>query len=69
VREILNESDQVFEQLLAAIRGLPDEAFLDVPHYFPWWEGGTITAAAFFSHFHEEHEPDMRAFLARIKSQ
>ncbi len=67
VREILDNSHQVFEQLLAAVEGLPDQAFIDVQHYFPWWEGSSLTSDAFFAHFHEEHEPDMLAFLARIK--
>ncbi len=67
VREILDNSHQVFEQLLAAVEGLPDQAFMDVQHYLPWWEGTSLTSEAFFAHFHEEHEPDMRAFLARIK--
>jgi hypothetical protein len=68
-REILGESDQVFRQLLAAIEGLPAQAFTDVRRYLPWWEGSSLTADAFFAHFHEEHEPDMRAFLARMQSQ
>jgi hypothetical protein len=69
VREILDESDQVFKQLLAAVESLPDQAFTDVQRYLPWWEGSSLTAEAFFGHFHEEHEPDMRAWLARVKNQ
>ena len=67
VQGIMNDSSQVFEQLLAAIESLPDQVFMDVQHYLPWWEGDTLNSKAFFSHFHEEHEPDMRAFLLRIK--
>jgi hypothetical protein len=69
VREILDESDQVFKQLLAGIEGLPDQAFIDVQRYFPWWEGSSLSPGAFFAHFHEEHEPDMRAWLAGMKKQ
>lgn len=69
VRQVLMDSHRVFEQLLTAIEGLPDQAFLDVPRYLPWWEGSSLDSAAFFAHFHEEHEPDMRAWLARIKTQ
>jgi hypothetical protein len=25
-----------------------------------------MSAAAFFGHFHEEHEPDMRAWLGKL---
>lgn len=69
VRDVLDDSQRVFEQLLTAIEGLPDEAFVDVQHYLPWWEGGALNPAAFFAHFHDEHEPDMRAWLARVEKQ
>lgn len=65
LREVLDESHQVFEQLLTAIEALPDEVFMDVQHHLPWWEGDSMSSDAFFAHFHEEHEPDMRAWLAR----
>jgi hypothetical protein len=67
VREVMDESHQVFERLLAAVEGLPDQAFLDAQHYLPWLEGNPFTPATFFSHFHEEHEPDIRAWLAQMK--
>ena len=69
VQEILDESQQVFEQLRAAIDGLPDQIFLDAQHYLPWLEGNPFSPATFFSHFHEEHEPDMRTWLAQMKKQ
>jgi hypothetical protein len=64
-REILDESHQVFQELLAAIAAIPDEVLADV-HRFPWLEGQPLRAAAFFAHFHEEHESDMRAWLAHV---
>jgi hypothetical protein len=69
VQEILDESNQVFLKLLSAIEGLPDQAFTDVQRYLPWWEGSFLNPDAFFAHFHEEHEADMRAWLAKIKKQ
>ena len=65
VREVLSESHRVFQQLLAAIEGLPDEVLIDPVRHLPWLEGQPFSAGAFFAHFHEEHEPDMRAWLAR----
>ncbi len=38
-------------------------------HYFPWLEGNPLTPGSFFAHFHQEHEPDMRAWLARMQEQ
>ncbi len=63
-REVLDDSRQVFQQLRAAIAALP-EADLEAPDHFPWLGGLPLTAATIFSHFHEEHEADMRAFLER----
>jgi hypothetical protein len=32
-------------------------------------EGHPFDADAFFAHFHEEHEPEIRAWLARVEKQ
>lgn len=69
VREVLDESHQVFQQLLTAIEGLPDKVLMDVQRYLPWLEGNPFSAAGIFAHFHDEHEPDMRAWLARVEKQ
>lgn len=64
VRDVLDDSDAVFRQMVAAIEGVPAQTLADASR-FPWMEGQPFTAAAFFGHFHEEHEADMRAWLAR----
>jgi hypothetical protein len=64
VREVLSESRRVFEQLVAAIKKLPQDA-LDDPARFPWMQGTPMTGATLFGHFHDEHEADMRAYLSR----
>jgi hypothetical protein len=64
VQEVLDDSRRVFQQLLAAINALP-EADLNDPKRFPWLEGASLSGVDFFGHFHEEHEPDMRAWLAK----
>ena len=69
VREILDESQHVFQQLLTAIDDLPDRVLMDVQRYLPWLEGNPLSAAGIFAHFHDEHEPDMRAWLARGEKQ
>ncbi len=66
VREVLDESHQVFQELVAAIEGIPEDVLADVRR-FPWLEGQPMSAAAFFAHFHDEHEPDMRAWLRRLE--
>ena len=65
VPEVLDESHQVFQQLFTAIEGLPDPVLKDPQRYLPWLEGNPFSPAEFFAHFHDEHEPDMRAWLER----
>jgi hypothetical protein len=69
VSEVLDESHQVFQQLLEAIEELPDEVLKDPVRHLPWLEGQPFNASEFFSHFHKEHELDMRAWLARVEKQ
>ena len=64
VRDVLAESRGVFQQLVSAVAKLPEDALSD-PARFPWMEGAPPSGAAFFGHFHDEHEADMRAFLSR----
>lgn len=64
--DVLNDSREVFQQLVAAVDALSDEQLND-PQCFPWLEGERLTGAFMFGHFHEEHESDMRAWLARVK--
>ena len=69
VREVLDESHDVFQQMFAAIEALPDAVLSDPAQHLPWLETESIKPSDFFGHFHEEHEPDMRAWLARGEKQ
>lgn len=64
LREVLAEADASFARLAAAVAALPDED-LTAPGRFAWLEGQPLVAADFFGHLHEEHEPSIRAWLAR----
>ncbi|MGH2486960.1 MAG: ClbS/DfsB family four-helix bundle protein [Ktedonobacterales bacterium] len=68
--DVLRESRDVFQQLVETFDAFPEADLLD-PTRFPWLEGDDLplTGAAFFAHFHEEHEPDMRAWLERIRRE
>jgi len=67
--EVLDESRQVFQQLLAAIDSLPEDFLSNPASKYSWYAGHFPSAYDFFAHFHEEHEPDMRAWLARAEDQ
>ncbi len=66
--DVLNDSREVFQQLVAAVDALSDEQIKD-PQRFPWLEGERLTGSFIFGHFHEEHEPDMRAWLDKVKKE
>ena len=68
VREVLEETHQVHQQLLAVIEGLPDDVRIEriePAYYLVWVDGKRFPASEFFDHFHDDHEPDVRAWLAR----
>ena len=65
--EVIGESRESFARLAEIIQLLPDDALND-PRRFPWMEGTAlgpaIVSGDYFSHFHEEHEPSIRRWLA-----
>ena len=68
VREIIDETRQVFQELFAVIAALPDDVRIDhiePAYYLVWVDGKRFPASEFFDHFHDDHEPDVRAWLAR----
>ena len=64
--DVLSDSREVFQQLVDAIDAFSDDELQD-PHRFEWLEGEPLSGKFVFSHFHEEHEPDMRAWLDRVR--
>jgi hypothetical protein len=60
--ELLAESDAIYDEMIAAVRALPIEAVTS-PDRFPWL-GGPLADADFGGHL-DEHEPSVRAWLAR----
>jgi len=72
VREVLDESHQTLQQLLATIESLPDDIRIErvEPAFYLVWLGDQrFPAGEFFDHFRDDHEPDVRAWLARVQKQ
>lgn len=69
VREVLDQSQQVFQQLLAVIESLPDDIEIEPAYHIIQLGGQRFSASEFFDHFHDDHEPDIRAWLARSEQQ
>ncbi len=63
--DVLEESRVVFQHLFDTLSAFPEAELLD-PKRFDWLEGEPLSGAVFFGHFHEEHEPDMRAWLSKV---
>ena len=64
--DVLNDSHEVFQQLVEAIDAFSKDQFLAMQHH-EWLEGEPLSGKLFFAHFHEEHEPDMRTWLNRVR--
>jgi hypothetical protein len=64
---ILAESRAVYDRLTEAIARFPDPVLSD-PHRFSCLQGqaldASILSGAIFAHWHEDHEPELRRWLA-----
>lgn len=71
VDAVLEDADGAFTRLRSAVETLSEEDLTD-PHRFPWLEGralgDVLISRDYFAHLHEEHEPDLRAWLDRENS-
>lgn len=72
VDEVLADSRYGFQQLIAAIAGLPDDVRIETirssagrEYHLIWLGDQRFAAGEFFDHFHDDHEPEVRAWLAR----
>lgn len=70
-RDVLDDSQRLFQQLLATIEGLPDDVRIETieasgrKYHVLWLGDQRFAPGEFFDHFHDDHEPDLRAWLAR----
>jgi len=67
VREVLEETHHVFQQLLAVIEGLPDDILIEPAYHILRLGDQRFSASEFFDHFHDDHEQEVRAWLARVE--
>ena len=67
VREVLEESHRVYGDFLAVVDGLPDDIVIEPAHHVVELGGQRFSMSEFFDHFRDDHEPDVRAWLARVE--
>jgi hypothetical protein len=65
--EVLDDYDRSFERLAAAIEALPEDVAHD-PNGLPWAGGTRAVDIDFTDHLHDEHLPDVRAWLEARRS-
>ena len=73
LREVIDESRQVFQEILTVVEGFPDDVRIEVvqhdrAYYLVWLGEERYQPGEFFDHFHDDHEPDVRAWLARVEN-
>jgi hypothetical protein len=66
--EVLGDSRQVFQQLLETLDAFSEDELQDLRRILGL-EEEQESSSMFFAHFHEEHEPDMRAWLEKVKQE
>ena len=75
VQEVLDESRQVFQQLLSVIESFPEEVRIEQVHQrdrvfqLVRLDNERFPAGEFFDHFYDDHEPDVRAWLAQVEQR
>lgn len=71
-RQVLDESEQVFQRLFAAVKELPEDVHIETVHqggreyYLVHLGDQRVQPGEFFDHYIDDHEPDVRAWLARV---
>lgn len=64
--DVLAHADATYDAFLAAVLALPPKDATD-PERFDWLEGEALVDADFAGHL-DEHEPDVRRWLASVES-
>jgi hypothetical protein len=71
VQEVLDDAHQVFQQIVAVVESLPDDVRVETvrdsgrDYYLVWLNDKRYQPGEFFDHFRDDHEPNIRAWLAR----
>jgi hypothetical protein len=66
LKQVLDEYRRSFPHMREVAAALPERELTE-PGYYPWLDGYAlaIVITHSFGHLHEEHEPALRAWLAR----
>jgi len=66
VEQVMDETHQSFQELRDVLESLPDDVRIAEKRHLVRLGDQDFAAGDFFDHFHDDHEADVRAWLARI---
>ena len=66
--EVLSDSREVFQHLVDTLNAFSEDELQDLRRSLGL-EEDQVSGSMFFAHFHQEHEPDMRAWLDKAKKE
>lgn len=64
--DVLSDPREVFQQLVDTLDAISREELQNLRRILGL-EEDQVSGSMFFAHFHQEHEPDMRAWLDKVK--
>jgi uncharacterized damage-inducible protein DinB len=64
--DVLSDSREAFQQLIDTLAAFSEDELQDLRRSLGL-EEEQVSGSMFFAHFHQEHEPDMRAWLEKVK--
>ena len=64
--DVLSDSREVFQQLVDTLDAISRDELQNLRRILGL-EEDQVSGSMFFAHFHQEHEPDMRAWLEKVK--
>jgi len=72
--QVLDESRRIVQQFLDLVKEFPEDVQIEQVHqgtrvyHLVWLNGQRYQPGELFDHFHDDHEPDIRAWLARRRN-
>lgn len=66
--DVLSDSQEAFQQLVETLDAFSEDELQDLRRILGL-EEEQVSGSMFFAHFHQEHEPDMRVWLEKVKNE
>lgn len=70
--EVLEETQQVFQQMRSVLEGLPDDVKIETiepAYYLVWLDGQRYQPGEFFDHYRDDHQSDVLAWREQAEKR